>query len=66
MIVLFLDQDLWCDNNTYIIMLSIITIATVIVNQFDLLHHRCHIVVALLAMMCRWFKNGRVLSPFLE
>ena len=54
MIVLFLDQDLGSDNNARITRLSVISVATVIVNQFDLLHHRCHIIVALLAMMGRW------------
>jgi hypothetical protein len=62
-IVLFLHQYLRSDNDAHTILVRIVT---VIVNQFDLLHHGCHIVVTLLAVMCRWLKYRRVLSPFLE
>lgn len=49
-IVLFLYQNLRCDNNAHTIRVN-----TVIVNQLNLLHHRCYIIVALLAMMCGRF-----------
>jgi hypothetical protein len=65
-VVLFLDQDLWSDHNTNITWVSIISIGRVIVNQFDLLHHGCNIVMTLLAMMCRRLQYRRVLSPFLK
>lgn len=66
MIVLFLDQDLWCNDDANSVGIRIVDIiAIVVVNQLYLLHHSWHIAL-LMSMVRRRFQYGRVLSSFLE